>query len=587
MAYDYNEVEKQYRFADKHLPDAYAISDGKICKNTKDGSVVIAEFIPVILGVNELYEVFSKRVSLKVIVAAIITGEFSERAELTIAKEYDIADLDMIDFQNEIDYRCYMEDIKSTSKILGSILRKQLAFVKPKRTLVANRLGHFKYEDKHGFIAGNRVLGTGLPDIQIADNLTRYTLIPDGEDKVYNSELVETYVYDLIHLNDRVTPVLFTANILGVLHDAFLDAGEPIKFSLYVKGEQSTGKTTAVSYMCSMYNRADDVEHNLHNLTATDAKLNLVLDMERDMPVIIDDLRLSDSQATMRQQEARLDNLIRVVANNVGRESMRYEYDINGFVIFIGEYALKNPSTNNRIVLLEFRKEDLDKKRLSKIVACPEHLSWFFMEFIKWSLDNYDSIVNIIKDAKRSFMRNRECEEQYQERLQNHCNTLLTAYEIFTKFCEFKGWNVGLDLEAYHRCLDNIITDQIESLELDVIEKPRYIVELYQSLSLEECDERIYRRPRKDYWTQRLYMDKDNGLVYLPGSTLTDMLEGLKKPTTMYYAMNEFESAGLLKMDKNKKHSRTKKLEGKRCYVIDYPKWKEYVEEIVTADEYE
>jgi hypothetical protein len=575
-------ANKQYEFVRESLPEYFSIQDGSLYRKTNSSLVFLANFVPTVLGIEEIYNVFSGNSRIKARVAAIVMNKQAQTLELTKEKEFDIVGLDKIDFQSEIDYRCCVDNLKMVAKEMGNILRTLVSLQKPKRILEADKLGHFVYEGKHGFIAGNRVLGEGFSNVRVTDRLKKYSLV-SGWKNVYFSDEVEEYVHDVIHFNDRVTPVLFTANILGVLYDVFAEAGNPIKFSLYVKGEQSTGKTTAVTYTCSMYNRFDDVESNLHNLTATDAKLNAVLDSERNMPIIIDDLRLSDSQAIMRTQEFRLDNLIRVAANNVGQENMRCDYDINGFCVFIGEYALKNPSTNNRIIMLEFRKEDLNKKKMEKITAHPENLSYFFQQFIEWSLKEHDQIVCTIREHKREYERNRVREEQYQERLQNHANTLMIAYGLFLDFCKNKGWNMDIDLETYERCIDNILTDQIECLELDGIERPSYVIELYHVVQseLNFYDDQIYKRPRKEYWSQRFYMDNNEKLIYLPSSTLNEMLESTKKPTSVYAAMQQFELAGLLKMDNSKKHSRTKKLEGKRCYVIDYSRWGEYVHSMV------
>ena len=51
------------------------------------------------------------------------------------------------------------------------------------------------------------------------------------------------------------------------------------------------------------HNRDDDVEQHVYQLTATEARLNQILNNQSDTTIIVDDLRLSDSNAIMRGQE--------------------------------------------------------------------------------------------------------------------------------------------------------------------------------------------------------------------------------------------------------------------------------------------
>ena len=310
-----------------------------------------------------------------------------------------------------------------------------------------------------------------------------------------------------------------------------------------------------------------------------------VLNQMADTVVIIDDLRLSDSASVMRQQEQRLDNLIRVTANNVGKETMKYAYEVHGSALFTGEYALKNKSTNNRIILLEFYKEDLDKAKLSMVERDPGNLSVFFYWFIKWSIKHYEKIVSAIKENCDEYIRQRIKEEPYQERLQLHANKLVIAYKIFLDFCKDRNWNIGYQLNDFKRLMENVITAQIESLELEGREREDYVVELY-SRCYDEIDSHdiCMKDPKKTGWNQKLYYDQERELVYIPNATVEDFLNELKAPVSVHTVMNDFESLGLLNTDNSKQHTRTKKCARKRCYVISFDKWTDYVREVVERE---
>ena len=63
------------------------------------------------------------------------------------------------------------------------------------------------------------------------------------------------------------------------------------------------------------------------------------------------------------------------------------------------------------------------------------------------------------------------------------------------------------------------------------------------------------------------------------------LLERAKAQVTVRDIMDDFQISGLLNVDKSKNGSRTKKLAGKRCYVISYDVWKSHVRDIIEADD--
>ena len=572
---DYKRLEFQ---AMKALANGCLIRDHRIAVCTGEGSWVdLTNFVPVVTGCVRIVNVFDGKERVVVKIAALFVRD--SEVVGTSETEVTVEELDSFNFQADLDRRCFVENVKGANASISTCLRKQLAGVDEHIVWEADRLGHFCVEGKHGFCTGDSIIGEDLPEIRIAKRLAGYALLSDKLSRVVAGNDVAEYVKRLIHFNRRITPILFVANILGILHDFFAKAGAPIKFSLYLLGEQSTGKTTLATTYCSMYDRADDLQQHLHNLTASEARLDQILDVERDMPVIIDDLRKSDSKRNLRQQEMRLDNLIRCCGNGLGRETLRSQYDVNGFAIFIGEYALSNPSTNNRVVMLEFFKEDLDLKRLNAISAAPAYLSIFFRDFIEWALRNYGGIVNTIKTSAKEYLIERSKREAYQERLYSHANVLFIAWRIFLMYCHEKNWDVAFSEEDFAHCVNNVIADQIECMELDAPEPVSNIVPLFKVIEDELFDDRNSKRPRKDRWNQRLYFDESDGLLYIPGPSLQSFMESAGLECLRFDVVNEFYSHGMLQIDKNIGGSRTKKFQGKRCYVVDYVAYREYVKE--------
>ena len=136
----------------------------------------------------------------------------------------------------------------------------------------------------------------------------------------------------------------------------------------------------------------------------------------------------------------------------------------------------------------------------------------------------------------------------------------------------------------FYDCINSVVADQIESLELDEPDEVSAIVPLIKAFEEAMMDDAVFKRPKKKYWTQSMYYDEEDGKLYIPGESLERCLKAVKIDAVRFDVVNEFERHGLLVRDKNKQNSRTKKLEGKRCYVIDYAKYREYVHEMVYGD---
>lgn len=555
------------------------------CSNIEDelyfNDEKLANFLPVLIRCYDRVDIHEHTVEKMVCVGAIKGGKVVGTLDVKLEN------LELLDFQREISNELYVNTlIKIANRLIDNVLRMQLSSVSKETKYVASRLGFFEIDGKHGYIAGDRCIGMGGYDISIAPQLKEYHLLSEDDERLYMSEEIGNYVKCILDWNKRVTPFLIAADVLGILKSVFSEAGVPIKFAIYAMGEQSTGKTTTVTHCCSLYNRKKDVEYFLHNLTATEAKLHQILNVEGDMPTIIDDLRLSDSSSTMRQEQQRLDNLIRVAANNVGKESMSYQYDVNGLAIFLGEYPLKNVATNNRILLLQFFKEDLDKEKLNFIRKNAIDMSYFFAKFIRWAVENYKDIECKIRNQSDRYLNQEASKEAYQERLRAHGNTLIMGFNLFLDFCKSEGWEMNYSAEKFELATANLIENQIECLELDGKEKEDYIFLLYLEVRriLDE-NELCTKNPERTNWQQPLYYDRKKEQICIPTPTLQDMLENAGMKVTTFTVMNDFETANLLLINQNSKvRVRTKKIVRRRCYVIRYDQWTEYAHNLVDRE---
>ena len=271
--------------------------------------------------------------------------------------------------------------------------------------------------------------------------------------------------------------------------------------------------------------------------------------------------------------------LIRVVANNVARESMHESFEPKTQLVVCGEYTLKNPSTNNRIILLEFDKNMFDKAEITELQKCQDVIPMFVEHYLKWILENYDRKVEQIRDKHQVYLNSRTGEENSQERLHMSANVLRLAFNLFLEFCEYKRWHQfdGFG-HKFNVAVSNVLTNQIEALELDETDSIDFVAEVY--ISLIKREDFTVGKGKPSIWEQQIYISKSNDTVYVPGRILTDAVDiQLGVEYDCKVIADAFDAEGLLLKDKSKKGSRCKKAGGRRCYHIKLSAWEDYIAE--------
>ena len=542
---------------------------------------LIANSLLFVDAVREEIQIPSQEKAVFVEVIAIVAPDmemYSQDIPFDALKSYD--------FQQELCPRIYIEyGCKDTKVTLYNLLCQQIANVTPTKRYVLTQLGWFCIDGIRGYNAGDSIIGNmGEMDVKSSEQLCKYKLqLPEPISKS-GCQVLTSYINQYLHLYEGKTPLVFAYLILGVLRSHFEEAGVAIKFCMFLLGKNQSYKTTIASYGCSIYNRLDDVETHIHNLTGTEAFLMQVLDQEKDMVAIIDDLNKSDSMSVERRQEEKISNLVRAAANNVGRKTMKNNYDINAQVLFCGEYALKNMSTNNRMVVLEFEQDGISKEALTRFEQEAGYLGMFVKEFILWCIDNHDRIIQKIRDEFLAFRTTTSAEASYQERLTTNYKLLDIAFSIAHEYFADNFYRIDIDYRKFATMLENAMLNQIELLELDGKKEEDYVMQVFTVVE-DNWNEYVFsKKPSVNCWRKKICYDKKHDCICIPGEALlTELVEQYSgRSVAAHKIINQFESLGLLVKDNNKQRSRTKKVYGKRAYWIKYTEWRNYVQETYT-----
>lgn len=554
------------------LPNGYKFDSSGL---SVDGEKV-ANYLPVVSKVERC--VIGDKVETYITLSAVL-DDGSKLKSISIP----LRSLDYFNAQDDLDYRCYNYSKKARS-LIQDLIRYLAAQRNAVEVYLAEKLGFLHYGDRVAYNAGNRLIGDLGVEVELR---TRgYNFNPPAD---VTNEQLGAYVKSIIQLNSPISAPIFAYFILGILRDLFREAGVPIKFCMFLFGQQQSMKTTLATFLCALYDRDVDVEHHVHNLTATEVKLHEILSIEKDMVSIVDDLNLDDSRHKEREQEAKISGLIRAAANGVGRETMRDQKSINAQPLFCGEYLLRNVSTNNRLLILHLEQGMIDKEKLYEIQKDANLLTAFAEQFIVWLLDNYQAVCQFIQTQYDSFMKLRTGGIFYQERLNRSGAVMSIAYGIFLKFCKVKGWNVGVTANDFNVIIENTLEHQIEILNLEGKKEPDYIVELFQLYKDEEYLGTVREGRPKRIWKGTIYHDEDSERVYIRNDRMNELSQKISKklnlPVTLRDLLNALDKERIIIKDNNRNRARAKTEAKQRCYVLNYTRLQDYVQEI--AQEFE
>ena len=548
------------------LPTHFSISE--------DGSLLYGEE-PIANGYGEVRQVTETKSSsgkqVTNITINFVVGNETKEVEISQAQLLNVKSPELL-FS-----RLYLESPrKKTLELFKQTLMYQVANTEPVVKYKIDQLGFSKLANGERIYAmGNKVLGKTSCMVCYEDSLMDYKLQYTPLSDADFAEGLKRY----LTLQPDVAPVMLAYLTLALSRQAFLDAGLLPKFSLFITGVHQSFKTTLSALYFNIYNRHEDIEACLHNLTSTEMSLVRTLTRQKDSPTIVDDLNRSDSRITEKRQEKAASMLIRVAANNVARESMHESFEPKTQLVICGEYTLKNPSTNNRIILLEFEKNMFEKSKITDLQKRQDVIPMFAEHYIKWLLENYDCKVKYIKERSDEYKDSRAEDDTYQERLNMSANILKLAFDLFLEFCKYKRWSQFSDFKPkFNVAVNNVITNQIEALELDENDTIDFVAEAY--ISIMHRGDFSTGKGKPSLWEKQIYISKAHDTVYVPGRILTDAVNiQLGKEYECATIANAFDMAGLLLKDNSKKGYRCKKAGGKRCYHIKLTAWEDYIAE--------
>mgnify|MGYP005754020299 FL=1 len=344
-------------------------------------------------------------------------------------------------------------------RYLADQVRQQLG--EPEVIFLMEKRGFQTVQNERIFCAGKDIFRapcseTALPKIESrmdGPNL-------DADSNVEEKDAAE-YFYGLLSLSPNTFLGLSAYVICYLLYPLYEEIGRPPQFCLFLYGQTGTQKTTVASFFTQLYNRGNGIQRppRLNASTSAAAK---ILCNARDEVVVLDDLFPHADSDLRKQQEKTFLEVLRYVGDGTvparSRGSEVSQQEVRCGVLFTGEYRIGTGSDAARFLSIEMKQPDL--QLLKQYQERPLMLSTFYQFFIQWILENYDDVVEFLRDHYNFYSA--EVTSGVHTRLKEMHFFLRSAYLVFLAYCLAKSYLLADDIVEADRYFCNLLTQIID-----------------------------------------------------------------------------------------------------------------------------
>lgn len=328
-----------------------------------------------------------------------------------------------------------------------------------------NKLGWHKINGNHVYCAGNRVIGWSSDSVYIIDEALSQKYRLDIDENMSELDAIIS-VIDIIHIEPKVSGVLFATGMLGVMREMILDAGVKVPCIVFVCGPTQTRKTSTTTECTRIYNKGNlqgDSEISSMRVSSTEFKSEEITDELKDATFIYDDLYKEANRCLRRKHESNVRNLTRNFADNSSRNTARSSYRNNCQVVVTAEYLLDSRTDVGRMFVVKV-DTPINSERLLNCQKRPLALPTFYLYYISWLAENYDSIVERLKNEFLEFRNSEQGRRGEYQRLYEQAFLLNFVFTLFLEYAADRGCHLNkeiyeLDFKSF---LNEIIKEELE-----------------------------------------------------------------------------------------------------------------------------
>jgi len=371
--------------------DQYCIESNHICwvKQTINGEVIV----PLCNFNAKIIEVVSRDNGLDISKAFKIEGIDGHGIKLPEVEVSTASFESMSWVTAEWDTRA----IISANQTAKNKLREAM-MLQSQDGLRRNIFSHTGWRDIDGdrvFLTASGATGGDGVDVELEDDFVHYSLPQPVDDP---TEAVAAS-YDFLNIGSfKVTLPLWSAMFLSPLSE-LLDPA----FTLFICGHSGSFKSTLTALALNHFGEKFDEFHLPAAWRDTENKLEKLLFLAKDLPLVIDDWAPGQDSAKARELEVKAEHVIRAQGNRQGKGRLRSDtssrktYIPRGMLITSGEQLPGGHSHTARMFSVEIESSDINLEKMSEAQNRKYLYSIAMTHYILWLKKNWPDLSKTLK----------------------------------------------------------------------------------------------------------------------------------------------------------------------------------------------
>ena len=435
--------------------DLYCVEGGKLCwvKQSQDGEAIV----PLCSFDARVTEEIHRDNGIEVSGCFKVVGTDAEGKPLPPTE----VPLSTFETMNWVVPAWGLKGVLSANQSARQKLREaiMLQSQEASRRIVYAHTGWREIGDRRVFLTAAGALGEPDIDVELEDDLRSYYL-PEPEGDLTASLRASLEFLDMGKA--EVMYPLWSAMYVAPLADIL-----PLTFTLFLVGPSGTFKSTITAIALNHYGQRFDEFHLPAAWRDTENKLEKLLFLAKDLPLVIDDWAPGSDSAKARELEVKAEHVIRAQGNRQGRgrlksdTSSRKTYVPRGLLITSGEQLPGGHSHTARIFSVELQPGDVPRDRITEAQQ-KKHLYCFAMSaYIAFLQRNWEEMRRLLPEQYLAW-RDQAREAGQHPRLPGAVASLYAGLCAGLDFMaeqgvigkegveaiRQKGWRVFLDLSA-------------------------------------------------------------------------------------------------------------------------------------------
>lgn len=290
----------------------------------------------------------------------------------------------------------------------------------------------------------------------------------------------ETLLYALeLYSNPISISTMLAYAMTGVLYRAFVEAGFPPRFALFLNGQTGSMKTTIAQILYTQL--CKDSDRGMPRRIDADTIVSFeraVIMSGRDTVTILDDYSPAKTSTKKKEMQDKLESIIRMVGDRSTKHRSNTDLKecsgegVQGMVVITGELMGKGVSSNLRCLYCKMRREEANEEAITWFQNNPFGFTTVIANFAEFVGENWNDIVVFIRTQ---FIERRESMKVHlrERRLVDSAVTLLITNDIIKKFMVLYCGMDKIHMETICENIANgIIQNAYISQELSVVEAP-------------------------------------------------------------------------------------------------------------------